>query len=102
MDGRRIAVRTQYAALNTLLQGAGAIVMKQALVNLDRMARGHQLDFKFVGNIHDEIQSEVWSPHAEKYARIAVYAMAKAGTDFNLKVPLAGKYKIGQSWAATH
>ena len=33
IDGRRIHVRSQHSALNTLLQGSGAIVMKQAMIN---------------------------------------------------------------------
>ena len=32
LDGRRLFIRSEHAALNTLLQGAGAIVMKKALV----------------------------------------------------------------------
>jgi len=35
LDGRRLHVRSDHAALNTLLQSAGAVVMKQALVLLD-------------------------------------------------------------------
>ena len=102
LDGRRIAVRSQHAALNSLLQGAGAVVMKQALVNLDRMAKAHKLDFKFVGNIHDEIQAEVRKDHAEKYGKLAVYAIAKAGQDLGLRCPVTGEYKVGQNWSLTH
>ena len=102
LDGRRISVRSSHAALNTLLQGAGAVVMKQALVNLDRMARAHNLDFKFVGNIHDEMQTEVRKEHAEKFGKLAVYAIEKAGQDLGLRCPVTGEYKIGSSWAETH
>jgi DNA polymerase-1 len=102
LDGRRIAVRSPHAALNTLLQGAGAVVMKQALINLHRFATAQQLDFKLVGNIHDEIQAEVLDTHAERYGKLAAYAMMKAGEDFDLRCPLAGKYKIGPSWKETH
>jgi DNA polymerase-1 len=102
LDGRRLTIRSPHAALNTLLQGAGAVVMKQALVNLDTMVKAQALDAKFVGNIHDEIQAEVLSSEAEKYGKLAAYAMSKAGTDFNLNVPLAGEYKIGSSWRETH
>lgn len=102
LDGRQIMVRSRHAALNTLLQGAGAVVMKQALVNLDRMARAQKLDFMFVGNIHDEIQSEVLEDHAERFGKCASFSIAKAGRDFNLRCPLAGGYDIGNSWAETH
>ncbi|MFN3077211.1 MAG: DNA polymerase, partial [Alphaproteobacteria bacterium] len=64
LDGRRLHVRTDHAALNTLLQGAGAIVMKQALVLLDTRLQQLGIDYKFVANVHDEWQIEV----AEDYA----------------------------------
>ena len=59
LDGRRLRVRSEHAALNTLLQAAGAIVMKKALVILDDYAKQWKLDYKFIGNVHDEVQSEV-------------------------------------------
>ena len=102
LDGRRITVRSSHAALNTLLQGAGAVVMKQALVNLDRMARAQNLNFRFVGNIHDEIQAEVKTEHAEAFGKLAAYSIAKAGRDFKLRCPLAGGYDIGTTWKDTH
>ena len=102
LDGRRIAVRSPHAALNTLLQGAGAVVMKQALVNLHRFATAQKIDFRIVGNIHDEIQTEVAEKDAVRFGKLAVYAMTKAGEDFNLTIPLAGEYKIGNSWKETH
>jgi DNA polymerase-1 len=102
LDGRRIAVRSPHAALNSLLQGAGAVVMKQALVNLDRMARAQGLDFKFVGNIHDEIQSEVREDQAERFGKLAAYAVVQAGKDLKMRCPLAGDYKVGINWKETH
>ena len=76
--------------------------MKQALVNLDTMAKAHKMDFKFVGNIHDEIQAEVKTEHAEAFGKLAAYAIAKAGRDFKLRCPLAGGYDIGTTWKDTH
>jgi len=102
LDGRRIAVRSPHAALNSLLQGAGAVVMKQALCNLHRFATAQKMDFKVVGNIHDELQAEVKDTQVQKFGKLAEYAMVKAGTDFNLRIPLAGKFKFGPSWRETH
>jgi DNA polymerase-1 len=102
LDGRRIAVRHAHAALNSLLQGAGAVVMKQALVFLDTMATAQGLDYKFVGNIHDEVQVEVREDQAEKFGKLAAYAMVRAGEHFKLNCPLAGDYKVGDNWNETH
>ncbi len=102
LDGRRITVRSPHAALNTLLQGAGAVVMKQALIRLDQMATAHGLNYSFVGNVHDEIQSEVTTKDAAAFGKLAAYSIARAGQDFNLRCPLAGEYKIGTNWSETH
>ena len=102
LDGRRLRVRSEHAALNTLLQAAGAIVMKKALVILDDYAKQWKLDYKFIGNIHDEVQSEVAGDQAEKYGWLAVECLKAAGVHFKLRCPLDGEYKVGTTWAETH
>ena len=102
LDGRKLWVRSEHSSLNTLLQAAGAIVMKQALVILADYAKQWNIDYKFVGNIHDEIQSEVAEDQAEKFGWLAVECLKAAGQHFNLRCPLDGEYKVGDSWAETH
>jgi len=102
LDGRKLRVRSEHAALNTLLQAAGAIVMKKALVILDDYAQQWNLDYKLIGNIHDEVQSEVATDQAEKYGWLAVECLKAAGVEFNLRCPLDGEYKVGTTWAETH
>ena len=102
IDGRKLWVRSEHSALNTLLQAAGAIVMKRALVILESKAKVLGLDYKIVGNIHDEIQSEVATEQAEEFGRLAVSAIKEAGVSFELRCPLDGEYQVGDSWAETH
>jgi DNA polymerase I-like protein with 3'-5' exonuclease and polymerase domains len=102
LDGRRVAVRSEHSALNTLLQSAGAIVMKKALCLLDEYATLWGLDYKFVGNIHDEIQTEVKESEVDTFGRLAVSCIEAAGQHFNLNCPLAGEYQIGDNWSETH
>ena len=102
LDGRRLRVRSEHAALNTLLQAAGAIVMKKALVILDDYAPQWKLDYKFIGNIHDEVQSEVATDQAEKFGWLAVECLKAAGVHYNLRCPLDGEYQVGTTWAETH
>jgi DNA polymerase I len=102
LDGRRLLVRSEHSALNTLLQAAGAIVMKKALVILDDYAKQWKLDYKIIGNIHDEVQSEVAEKDAEKFGWLAVECLKAAGLEFNLRCPLDGEYKVGTTWAETH
>jgi len=102
LDGRKIWIRSQHAALNSLLQGAGAIVMKKALTILNNNAIIEGLDFRFVGNVHDEYQTEVLDEHSERFGVLAVDAIREAGQAFELRCPLDGEYKIGNDWAETH
>ena len=102
LDGRKLYVRNQHSALNTLLQGAGAIIMKQALVILsERLALG-TVPHKFVANIHDEWQIEVPKCRAMRVGSLAVTSIIEAGEHFNLRCPLDGEYKIGDNWSETH
>lgn len=102
LDGRKIWVRSEHAALNSLLQGAGAIVMKQALVLLDEQIRKQKLRAKFVANVHDEFQIECHPDDAEQLGKTAVQCIKDAGVYFNLRCPLDGEYKVGKSWKETH
>ena len=102
IDGRKLYIRNNHAALNTLLQGAGAIVMKKALSLLDSKLKLNTIDYKFVANIHDEWQVEVRESQADFVGLRAVEAIIEAGEYFNLRCPLDGEYKVGDNWSETH
>ena len=102
LDGRQIYVRSPHASLNTLLQGGGAIVMKQALIFLDQYIENEGLDAKFVANIHDEWQLEVKDTDTDAVGQLGVLALEKAGEHYNMNCPLTGEYKIGDNWSETH
>ena len=102
LDGRKIILRHQHAALNTLLQGGGAIVMKKALCLLDEKLKLASIDYKFVANIHDEWQIEVKESQSETVGNLAVQSIKEAGTYYKLRCPLDGEYKIGSNWSETH
>jgi len=102
LDGRKILLRHKHAALNTLLQGGGAIAMKKALIILEETLKLNGLDAKFVANIHDEWQIQVLESQADFVGRLGVEALEKAGQHYNMRCPLTGEYKIGDSWYETH
>jgi DNA polymerase I len=102
LDGRRLQVRSEHSALNTLLQGAGAVVMKQALVLLDKKLKSAKIDYKFVANVHDEWQIEVEESRAEEAGQMGVDAIAEAGLVLNMRCPLTGEYNVGNNWKETH
>ena len=102
LDGRKIIIRHKHAALNTLLQGGGAIVMKKALTLLDLDLKLNTIDAKIVANIHDEWQIEVKESQADYVGRAGVQAIKDAGIHYKMRCPLDGEYKIGGSWYETH
>jgi DNA polymerase I-like protein with 3'-5' exonuclease and polymerase domains len=102
IDGRKIYVRSQHASLNTLLQGCGAIVMKQAMVNLHELIKLNTVDAKFVANIHDEWQLQVKESQADYIGRLGVESIEKVTEQFNMRCDLTGQYKVGGNWSETH
>jgi DNA polymerase I-like protein with 3'-5' exonuclease and polymerase domains len=102
LDGRKIWVRSEHAAVNSLLQGAGAIVMKKALCILNDTIKCNKWDAKFVANCHDEFQIECSPEIAELVGKAGVQAIKEAGLAYNLRCPLDGEYKIGSNWRETH
>lgn len=106
LDGRRLKARSANAALNTLLQSAGAIQMKRGLVILVKSLSEAGLewgrDYTIIGLIHDEWQANVRPEHVETYGELAVQAIRKAGEFYNFGCPLDGQWQKGMSWKETH
>ena len=102
LDGRMIWVRSEHAALNSLLQGAGAIVMKKALVLFNEQIVKNKWPVKMVVNVHDEFQWETTEKYATITGEAGKQAIIDAGLFYNLRCPLDGEYKIGKSWRETH
>lgn len=102
LDGRKLQVRSAHAALNTLLQSAGAIVMKQGLVILSSKIQKQKLNANFVANVHDEWQIECSQEDADAVGKLAVSSIKEAGEVLGLRCPLDGEYKKGTTWAQTH
>ena len=106
LDGRLLRIRSSHAALNMLLQSAGAVCMKVALIQLyhalGKSKWQHGREYAFVANIHDEFQAEVIPQHAEDFGKLAVKAIRVAGKELKLNVQLDGEYKVGDTWAETH
>jgi len=106
LDGRILTVRSEHAALNTLLQSAGAIQMKRALVildnNLQSLGYVPGTHYEFVGNIHDEWQIEVNEDIATLVGLEAEKAIRLAGEYYSFRCVLAGNSVVGKSWKETH
>ena len=102
LDGRYFHVRSLHSSLNVLIQGGGAIICKEWLIQIMKEINELQLDAKPVANIHDEIQFEVRKEDAEKLGDITKTCMKRVERILKLDCPLDSEYKIGTTWAMTH
>ena len=102
LDGRMLYIRSPHAALNTLIQGAGAIICKQWLIQMDNRINQLGIDAKLVASVHDEYQFEVLKSDVKRFTKITKESMWDTQRIFNFKCDLDCDYKIGKTWAETH
>jgi len=103
LDGRRIPIRSEHAELNSLLQCAGAVVVKQWTVLLDEAITEAGLCAYLILHVHDELQLEVGvHEHVGAVKEFATETIVEAGELLGLRCALAGESKSGQHWADTH
>ena len=82
-------------AVNMVIQGTAADVMKMAMVRCDRALTESGLESRLVLQIHDELLFEGPAGEAERVEAIAVREMANA---YELDPPLAVDAGIGSDW----
>ena len=102
IDGRYLKVRSAHSALNTLLQGAGAIICKQWLVHIMSRVYQKNLGVKLVASVHDEYQFEVLNKDVGDFCAITKIAMKETEQTLKLRCPLDNDYKVGTTWTETH
>ena len=102
LDGRRVWVRSEHAALNTLLQSAGAIIAKQWLIESTKLLQEKGINAKLLAFVHDETQWEVREDQAEEAARLIEQAATKAGEALKFRCPVDAEGKIGNNWRECH
>ncbi len=102
LDGRIIPIRHSHAALNTLLQSAGAIICKTWYVYVARAIKEANLDAQIVAFIHDEVQVLVKKGQEDETGRLIQRCMREVEQHFSFRCELDSDYKYGQNWADTH
>ena len=102
LDGRLLHIRSSHASLNTLLQGAGAIICKEWLVQMDSLIRSSGIDAKLVASVHDEYQFEVAKKDVDVLGDITKKAMKQTEESLDVGCPLDCDHKVGNTWAETH
>jgi len=102
IDGRRLHIRSPHSALNTLIQGAGAVVCKVWLCNMNKRISRTGIDAKLVASIHDEYQFEVSNKVINKFGQLTKDAMKDTEKQLQMRCPLDNEWKVGKTWAETH
>ena len=82
-------------AINSVVQGSAADLIKLAMVNLQSRIEREQLPAKLLLQIHDELVIETPADQADAMAEILVEEMRNA---MELKVPLEVEPGIGEDW----
>ena len=102
IDGRTLIVRSPHKAFNTLIQGAGATICKDWLVNMTQRINSTGIDAKLVASIHDEYQFEVKKGDVKRFGMITKEAIKDTERQLNFKCPLDSTWRNGETWAMTH
>ncbi len=93
---RKILIEPERMAVNTIIQGTAADIIKKAMIDVHRSLRESDLQAKMLLQIHDELLFEVADSDVEALAAMVRDKMTNV---VKLAVPLKVDVKVGKSWA---
>lgn len=103
LDGRPIRLQgRKHAALNYLLQSAGAVICKRWLLQSYRLLDEAGLDYWPLAFVHDEVQLSCSPEHAEQAAFLITTAMKDVQQFLGFRCQLDSEAKIGANWSEVH
>ncbi|KAF5826223.1 DNA polymerase I, partial [Dunaliella salina] len=84
-------------AINSVVQGSAADLIKRGMVALNARLQQEQLDgvARLVLQVHDELLFEVQAGHE---ARVAAHVQEVMSSAWDLRVPFPVKISMGPSW----
>jgi DNA polymerase-1 len=106
LDGRALYCRSEFKGLNVLLQSAGAILMKQVVINLHKnlnelgLVHGH--DWVQNAMVHDEVQLSCPPALTVTVQEQALKAFPQAQEFFGFRCKIEGDSRVGNNWSETH
>ena len=101
LDRREVPVRSDHAALNTLIQGASAIIAKKWMQLVHQELKKQPFDSQIIAIVHDEIQIQT-KGEPDVVGNLARRMAQEAGKQLGFKIPIEAEYNYGRTWADTH
>jgi len=83
-------------AINTVIQGSAADIIKRAMINVHRRLKAEGLQAKMLLQIHDELVFEFPAAEQDRLKELVIAEMAAAA---KLAVPLKVDVMVGPNWA---
>ena len=106
LDQRALFCRSEFKGLNLLLQAAGALIMKQVVINLhdnlSELGLVHERHWIQHAMIHDEIQLSCPKDLTPVIQEQALRAFPQAQEFFGFRCKIDGDSRVGTTWANTH
>ena len=107
LDKRALYCRSSFKGLNVLLQSAGAILMKQVVVNIhnnieQNLGLPYGKGWEQLLMIHDEIEIACHPEYTESIKEQAMRAFPQAQQAFNFRCDIEGDAKVGSNWYEVH
>jgi len=100
LDGREVLIRSDHKALNTLLQGAGAVISKAWIILAKQYLK--DIPHELMAWVHDELQVSCPAEYADQVGGLLVKAANDAGTRLGFAMPVDAEYQIGKNWSECH
>jgi DNA polymerase I len=107
LDRRILYCRSAFKGLNVLLQSAGAILMKQVVINIhdnieSALSLPHGAEWEQVLMVHDEVQLVCSPKYTEQIRDQALAAFPQAQQFFGFLCDIEGDSRVGSNWSQTH
>jgi DNA polymerase-1 len=90
---------SERVAVNSIIQGSAAEIMKIGMIGVDKALRENNLKSKVLLQVHDEVILEVYKEEVEVVQSLLKNTLENA---YKLSIPLRVSIEIGNSWGEMH
>ncbi|MDY0226849.1 MAG: DNA polymerase I [Desulfomicrobium apsheronum] len=94
-----MAQQARRMAINTVVQGSAADIIKKAMLEVDKSPVIGELDASLILQIHDELLLEAPAAKAREVGQAVAGIMSSV---HSLSVPLVVDWGVGEDWGAAH